>query len=184
MKKQNITAIVFGCLLILIVIFEDYLCKKLWVLQPNLFSIKAVGCFFSLLNAVLRKNWKGASIIMLTCLIAMLIYLPRTELFKSKPVLEAVLIDDLNGIRMILRENKTFEIIPESWMGTFEIYTGSYKTIGTKIIFLDQPYDNDFIPDTVNVYKDKIILNGNINNPDTSFANHFTIHLNKLEKSK
>ena len=120
-------------------------------------------------------------IIAASSLIAGAIYLPKTEWLKSKPVLKARLIDDLSSISLVLRKDNSFEIIPVTWMGAFEEFTGQYQIMGNKIIFLDEPYDNNFIPDTVDIYKDKIILNGDITEPDTSFARYFEIHLNLLD---
>ena len=114
-------------------------------------------------------------------LISLLIYLPHSELLKSKPVLKASLNDDISSLRLTLRANNTFELEPATWMGTLDVFTGKYKIEGTNIIFLDPPYDNGFIPDTVVLYHDKIILNGDLTSPDTSFANFFQIRMNELE---
>lgn len=180
MNKPNALPTIFGTSLVLVIIFEKLLWQTLWIFEPILLAIILTGCFFILLNALLKKKWRTALIIATSVLIALAIYLPRTELLKSKPVLKARLVDDLNALNLTLREDNTFELIPESWMGTFEEFTGKYEVLENRIVFLNRPYDNDFIPDTVDIYKDKIILNGNINKPDTSFARFFEIHLNLL----
>jgi hypothetical protein len=133
------------------------------------------------LTSLLNKNWKNAISILVSGLIAGAVYLPETELLKSKPILKARLTDDLSGLSLTLREDKTFELVPETWMGTFEVFTGNYKIDEKRIIFLDKPYDSDFIPDTVHIFKGKIILNGDVKKPDTSFARYFDIRLNLLE---
>ncbi|UII27191.1 hypothetical protein LVD15_01830 [Fulvivirga maritima] len=182
MNKHHLLPIIFGSLLVLMILFEKLLWRTFWIMQPVPILIVAVGCFFILLNSLIYKKRKNAIIILASGLIAVLIYLPRTELLKSKPVIKASLIDDLSALRLTLRENHSFELVPETWMGTFEEFTGKYQIDGKRIIFLDQPYDNDFIPDTVYIYKEKILLNNNLNEPDTSFSNFFDIQLNLLEK--
>ncbi|WP_188460432.1 hypothetical protein [Marivirga lumbricoides] len=181
MKKHNVLPVIFGASLMLVIIFEEFLYRKIWVFEPILIAIIGIGSFFILLNSLMKKNWKNAIIISLSGLIAGTIYLPRTELLKSKPILKARLIDDLSSLSLTLREDKTFELVQETWMGTLEAFTGKYQIDGTRIIFLDEPYDNDFIPNTVDIYNDKIILNGDINKPDTSFAQFFDIQLNLLK---
>jgi len=117
-------------------------------------------------------------------LISSLFYLLDTELFKSEPVLKATLIDDLSGIDLILREDHTFDLQSNSFIGTYEKFSGDYLLDSNKIIFLDRPYDNNFIPDTIYIYDDKIVLNHVLAKPDTSFANYFNIRLNKTEESR
>lgn len=181
MNKLNISSVIFGTSLVLLIIFKEHLWRTLWIFGPILLAIVGIGCFFIMLNAILRKHWQPVLIISVSALIAGAIYIPTTELLKSPPVLKARLIDDLSGLSLTLREDKAFVLVPETWMGESEKFNGRYEIDGTRIIFLDEPYDNDFIPDTVEIYKDKIILNGDINKPDTSFARYFEIQLNLLK---
>lgn len=130
---------------------------------------------------MLRLNWKFVALIIIAILIAGTFVWSNTELLKSKPVLKAILVDDLTHLNLTLREDKTFELLPMTWLGSSNAFTGKYRMQGNKIIFLDRPYDNEFIPDTVDIFEDKLILNGDITQPDTSFARYFTIHLDLLE---
>ena len=180
MNKGHILSIIFGTSLVLVILYEDLLWKTLWIYEPIILSTIGVGCFFILINAMRYRNWRVVMTIATSSLIAGAIYMSRSEWLKSEPVLEARLIDDLSVLNLTLREDNTFEIIPDTWIGTFEEFTGEYQIEGNRIIFLDKPYESNFIPDTVDIYNDKIILNGDISEPDTSFARYFEIQLNLL----
>ena len=105
----------------------------------------------------------------------------KSEVFKSKKVLVANLKDDFSAIYLTLRENKTFEISSVAIFASEE-FKGKYKLINNKLIFLNKPYDNNLIPDTVTILQDKIILKFNSNGtPDLSFASYFTIQQNLLK---
>lgn len=124
-------------------------------------------------------------LILINCvfiLIASLGSISDMNYFKSEKVLEAKLIDDLSSLTLILRENNQFEVQSETWMGPSDSFMGNYKIEGNKIIFLDRPYDNGFIPDTVLIFKDKILIKGNEQKPDTTFANFFSVRINKLKR--
>lgn len=98
-----------------------------------------------------------------------------SELLKSEITLEAVLVDDLSSLRLILRKNRTFEMI-SSRIFSEKKFAGDYKREEDKIIFLDKAYGSSFIPDTVYIWHDKIILNHDEEGQaDTSFANFFEI---------
>lgn len=180
MNKKVIFSIVLGTIMVFSMLFEQHLWRKLWVFEFAWFGLLVFVTITILVASLIKRNWKVVFILTLSLLISGLIYLSGTEVLKSEKVLEATLADDLNLLSLILRADQTFELIPQSWMGDFEEFSGEYKYIGNKIIFLDKPYRNEFIPDTVLIYKDKIILNGDISRPDTSFANFFNIRLNKL----
>ncbi|TRX50659.1 hypothetical protein FNH22_25395 [Fulvivirga sp. M361] len=180
MSKPNVLAIVFGTFLLLATIFESFLWRTLWFLEPVLTMIIGLACFFTWLIGLLNKDWKSVFIITFSSLIAGMILLSRTEILKSEPVLKARLIDDLSSLNLTLREDNTFEFIPVTWMGAFEKFEGKYQLQENKIIFLDEPYGKGFIPDTIDIYKDKIIMNGDLSKPDTSFANYFIIEFNSL----
>ena len=63
-------------------------------------------------------------------------------------------------------------------------FKGNYNLVYNKIIFLDKPYDNNFIPDTVTIYNDKIILGfDKESKPITDFATYFDITQNELKNS-
>ena len=142
------------------------------------------GLFIIMLLIVLFKKDRNSSVVglsLLTLIIAIVLAL-STELFKNEKILEAILMDDLSGIHLTLRTGQQFEVTA-SGLFSKETYTGQYELIGNKIIFLDQPYDNDFIPDTVYIIDDKIILRfDKKGEPITSFATFFKIHSYKIKK--
>ena len=96
------------------------------------------------------------------------------EWFKSPKILVAELEDDLSRLTLVLRQNNVFELSSQDLFST-QVYSGRYVRNDNKIIFLSRPYDNDFIPDTVNIINDKIILRIRNGVPDTSFASYFQI---------
>ena len=104
----------------------------------------------------------------------------RSEVFKSEKILEATLNDDLSSLHLTLRKNKSFQMTSVT-MFSHETFNGTYNLTNDKIIFLDKPYDNDFIPDTLTIIGDKIILQfDSSGKPRTDFASFFSIHQNKL----
>ena len=105
----------------------------------------------------------------------------KSETFKSKKILEASLNDDLSVINLTLRKNSTFEI-NSSTIFSNQRFSGKYKLLNDKIIFLNKHYDNNFIPDTLTIVKDKIILKFDKDNkPITEFAMYFKVTKNKLQ---
>lgn len=99
--------------------------------------------------------------IILTSLIALLfllvtLFFLHLELFKSKSILEAYLKDDFYSISLTLREDRSFEVVSSS-MFTAEEFSGRYELLGEKIIFLDKPFYNDFIPDTLTLWDKRIV---------------------------
>jgi hypothetical protein len=102
------------------------------------------------------------------------------EHFKSPTVLEAWLKDDLSGLRLNLRKNGRFEMVVQTLFSE-ETFEGQYRLEGDKIIFLDRPYDNDFIPDTLTIWQDKLILTFEADGqPDLGFARYFQIQKNTI----
>ena len=98
MSKKYITSIIFGSALILTVLLEEFLSRSLWIFQPIPFLIAGVGCLFILLNALIIKNWNAILVVAVSGILTGAIYLPKSELFKSEPVLMAILIDDLSSL--------------------------------------------------------------------------------------
>ncbi len=100
----------------------------------------------------------------------------ETEMFKSRIVLKAFLVDDVSALELILRKNHKFELLPESYLGRSESINGNYIIEGNKIIFLNNPFEDKLIPDTVYIVNNKIILRFDYaGKPDTTFANYFRI---------
>jgi len=169
---------IFGALFSLAYFFRDYLYEKLCIffLIPYLILGVSLICLFIL--TIVNKNKAG---IVLGSLILSSILLIQSELFKSKIILQATLTDDLSAIHLTLRENQQFEL-NSSTLFTEDYFYGKYKLVNDKIIFLDKRYSNDFIPDTVTVIGDKVIIKFENGKPVTDFATYFDINRNEIKR--
>lgn len=106
-------------------------------------------------------------------IVAYLLILISFNSCKSKEVIvDAILIDDLSNIELKLYNDNTFKVSSNYMFGTKE-FKGQYEISEDTIKFLDKPYDNNFIPDKVYIFEDKIIFN--IKKIDTSFASFFKV---------
>jgi len=104
-------------------------------------------------------------------------------IFERNKVLEAKLTDDLSAIRITLWADNKFEVESSSSI-TGETFKGSYCVYGNKIIFLDKHSSNDFIPDTVTIIGDKIIIEfDKEGKPITEFATYFDITCNEIQNA-
>lgn len=91
--------------------------------------------------------------------------------------------DDLSAIHLTLRADNKFEVISSN-MFNEDIYQGNYALIDNKIIFKDKRYSNDFIPDTLTIIGEKIILRfDKTGNPVTDFATYFDIKRNEIKNA-
>jgi hypothetical protein len=181
MKKSKLI-ITIGILLILSYIFRYYLFKEFWIF--GMLPIGLLGVFFAIVLgfSILKKKRESIIIGLLVILSIITIDSFSWEVFKSKKVLEAYLDDDLTGMHLILRENNEFEIRSYFMFGD-EYFHGKYNIRENQIIFHDRPYINDFIPDTITIVDEKIILKFDQDGvPNTQFANYFEIRLNKLNE--
>ena len=62
-----------------------------------------------------------------------------------------------------------------------EEFEGKYRLQGDKLIFFDKHYNNDFIPDTLTIGRDKIYFQFDSTGKLLSnFAAYFSIRQNKL----
>ena len=177
---QLLLLILVGTLFFTAYFFRDYLFEKLWIffLFPYLIlGVQLVGLF---ILTIIKKNKAG--IILGGLILSSIggILLLHSELFKSKKVLEATLMDDLSAIHLTLRENQQFEV-NSSTLFTEDYFYGRYKIAGNQIIFLDKRYSNDYIPDTVTIVGDKIILRFEDGKPVTDFATFFDIKKNEIK---
>ena len=171
-----------GSALIFSVLFEEFMWLNLWILSVFVIGVLILVSLIIMVVAVVKRNKNIFLLCFSSLVISAAIYVSSLERFKSPPILKATLVDDLSLINLTLRSNRQFEVEPVTWMGPAKIFKGSYKIDHENIIFLDPPYDNDFIPDTVQIIKNKIILNGDLVNPDTTFANFFEIKINEINR--
>ncbi len=180
--KYHLLTLLAGTLFLVSYFLRDFLWEKIWLLSVIplvLFGISFVG-FFVL--TIINKNRTGilfGVIILGTVLCSELI---TSEIFKSKKILEATLMDDLSAIHLTLRADKKFEMVSSN-MFSEKVYKGNYQIVDNKIIFKDKRYDNDFIPDTVTIIGDKIIIRfDESGKPITDFATYFDIKRNEIKK--
>ena len=179
-KNQKWT-LALTLLFLITYLFQDSLYNKLWLFPYCLMLLSGLILIIIFIRNVVKKDWSFIPLLGLTILIVTLAEIQKSEIFKSVKILEATLKDDLSLTYLTLRKNNTFEVNPVT-MFSDEKFKGKYKLLCNKIIFLDKPYINDFIPDTVTIINDKIILRfKNNGEPNMEFANFFSIKTNRLK---
>ncbi|UBM61342.1 hypothetical protein LA303_07880 [Candidatus Sulfidibacterium hydrothermale] len=183
-NKRIIFSIITGTLFLLGIYYFDRLYNEFWIFA-GLILLPIIILQILLIFLNIKRNKIALSFTIITFLLGLIILVYKdTELFKSKILMKAVLVDDLSSLELKLRNNNTFELVSTSYLGSSEKFTGKYTIDNNKIIFNNRPYDNDFIPDTVYIIKNKIIIKFNTaGEPDTSFANYFRIDKNELKKN-
>ena len=179
-KYQRLTFL-SGILFLIIYFSQDFLYEKVWVFYLLLLLVSGLAFTVVFLIGLRKKRDKGVIPILLVLLfIVAITETLKSEIFKSKKVFTAVLKDDRSYILLTLRKNKSYEINTVT-MFSEEKFKGKYKVANDKIIFLGKPYSSNFIPDTVTVLNDKIILRFNNNGePVLDYAAYFDIQQNHL----
>ncbi len=130
-----------------------------------------------------RGNWRAAKVGGVLAGVILLLILCNTDIYKSPIVLEAHLKDDLSGMHLCLRENGKFEMVSSYLYGT-ETFTGRYQIQGDKIHFLDPTYSRDYIPSTVTIWQNKIILEfDKEGQPNLNYGKYFDIINNKFDNA-
>ena len=179
--KIHLFTLIAGTLFLLSYFLSDFLWEKLWIfylLPPIFFGFSFLGFF---VMSILKKNRTGILIGVVILGIFLSSELVNSEIFKSKRILEATLIDDQSTMRLTLRADKKFEM-ESSNLFSEKIYKGNYQLIDDKIIFKDKRDDNNFVPDTVSIIGDKIIIRFDKNGkPITDFARYFDIKRNEIK---
>ncbi|MCH6199090.1 hypothetical protein MMU07_05855 [Aquiflexum sp. LQ15W] len=182
-RKYHLFALGTGILFLLTYFLQDYLWKRVWIFSviPLLFLGIAFFAFFVL--SIPDRNRKGIIIGIFVLGIISTSELVSSEIFKSKKILEATLMDDLSAIHLTLRKDSKFEMA-SSDMFNEDVYKGNYHIVDNKIIFEDERYSNDFIPDTLTIIGDKIIVRFDKNgNPIKDFATYFDIKKNEIKNA-
>jgi hypothetical protein len=174
-QKYYIMILVVGILLLSTYFLRDFLWDTIWVFFVIPLGIFAM-CFLALFILVITaKNRRG--IITGIAVIGIIGFseLITSEIFKSKKILEATLMDDLSAMHLTLRANNEFEMV-SSTVFSEQVYKGNYIMLNNKIIFKDKRDDNNLIPDTLTIIGNKIILHFDKNGkPVTDFARYFDI---------
>jgi len=196
MNNKNVLRYIYGCLSVISTIgiiawiITDffggmiiYMFMYWWIVIP--LSFLYLMTLFITIVKVIEGGFKKNKLTSITHALGMVVIfsfiLYHSELFKSKKELDSSLIDDLSRIDLILRENGRFETNSSSLFGTTVSIRGKYLIKNDTIIFLDKPYTNDFIPDTVVIDRDKnaIFFNKKENGEFSrtkSFVNYFEIN--------
>jgi len=177
-------AVIFGLLFSLSYLFQDFLWEKMWVWSFLLMVLFAVIFIIIFFVGLIKKDKRVIPILIGVSVVIAVTEISKSEIFKSEKILQATLHDDLSVINLTLRKNNTFEVSSATIFND-QNFKGKYKLLNDKIIFLDKPYDNNFIPDTVTINTNKIILRFDQDNqPVTDFATYFDITENHLQNSR
>lgn len=176
-KPYNIeTAFILTGIVSLILYFVNNIYSFLFLLATGF------ACLIMLVWIIAYQRKIGFLAALLFVLIIGIDQLLNSELCKSKILLSAILDDDRSYLELKLRENNDFEVGSYYMFGE-DIFKGTYKLEGNKIIFLDKHYNNNFIPDTIYILNDKIIILrfDKEGNPITGFSCQFDIKMNALK---
>lgn len=182
-RKYHLLTFLVGSLFLVTYFLRHFLWDKIWLfsfIPLVLFGMSFLGLFILTITTKNRNGILIGLVIIGTICLSELITL---EIFKSKKILEATLIDDLSAIHLTLRADNRFEVVSSN-MFNEDVYKGSYLIINNQIIFKDKRYSNDFIPDTLTIIGDKIIVRFDKNgNPITDFATYFDIKRNQIKNA-
>jgi hypothetical protein len=169
----KVIATICGAALVVLTFIDDFIFES-WLTSIPIW-LCCGGVFTTLcLLGIVRNNRYYAQLFLFVSLGILAGNLYDSEWFKSPKILEADLDDDLSTLTLILRQNNDFELSAQDLFST-QVYSGKYVRNKNQIIFLSRPYDNDLVPDTVQIINDKIILHYVNGIPDTSFASYFQI---------
>jgi hypothetical protein len=175
--------LILGTLFLLTYLFQDFLFERMWLLSFILMLLFSVTFIVVFIIGLIKKRKRVIPILIAIISTVAVTEVLKSEAFKSHKILYATLDDDRSAINLTLRENKTFEVNVVT-MFSEQNFEGKYNVVNNKIIFLDKHCDNNFIPDTVTIYNDKIILGFDKGNkPITDFATYFDITQNELKNS-
>jgi hypothetical protein len=181
--KYHLFTLGTGTVFLATYFLQDYLWKKIWIFSVIPLMLLGIAFFVFFVLSIADKNRKGIIIGIFILGITSTSALINSEIFKSKKILEATLMDDLSAIHLTLRADNKFEMVSSN-MFNEDIYKGNYHILDNKIIFEDKRYSNDFIPDTLTIIGDKIIVRFDENgNPVTDFARYFDIKKNRIKNA-
>lgn len=179
-QKLNKLTLIFGLLFLAIYFLDDYMLGKLWIFYFLPLIIFGVTFLILFVLSITEKKKYGITVGIVITTTVILFELFSFELFKGKKIFEATLMDDLSAIHLTLRDDNKFEVV-SSTLFSDQTFRGDFKFINNKIIFKDQHYDNDFLPDTLIIIGDKVIFRfDSKGNPTTDFATYFDIKRNEL----
>ena len=165
----------FGGMIIYFISYSQIIIPLILIYIISLFDT-----LISLLRTGFANNKVKALSHGLVILVFISIFLIESDIFKSKTILTGTLKDDQFHYTLILRENGNCENKIFGIFGFQKEYHGKYKLCGDTIVFLQKPYNNNFIPDTLLIDKNaKAIFIGkdSLGNfiHEKGWLNHFEI---------
>lgn len=168
----------FGIIAVLL-ISTEIIYKRIGILSALVYVVLFLGFIVTLIYSIRLKIKRiiCLNILLIVFLIVGPIF-PKIMLFQPETILEANLNQERSGWGIVLYENNKF-LVRSSNLGGFEDFEGDYSILDDKIIFHSKTCDNSFIPDTIRIWKDHIILNNKSSVPDTTYS-HFRIYKNEL----
>lgn len=162
----------------MIIHFLEYPILIITVVILYIFSV--IETLVSSIRKGLKKNKIKAMFHSFVLAFIISISIFKSDILRSERILTATLKDDLHHYTLILRENSNCENRIHGMFGYSKTYRGEYYLQGDTIIFIEKPYDNDFIPDTMiinrehqAVFKEKDELGAFIQ--EKEWLNHFEI---------
>jgi len=164
-----------------------YMIMHWWIIVP-LIIIYSITFVITLIT-IIRKGIKSNKLLFCThtfgVLMIIIFSLYQSELFKSRILLDATMVDDLSSINLVLRENGKFETTTNGMFGFTDKISGKYLKQNDTVIFLKKPYSNDFIPDKVLIDKQDSAIYFKRNSKgefsrEKTFVNYFRIDKNDL----
>lgn len=159
-----------------------YMFMYWWIIVP-LIIIYAITLIITLIK-IIRNGIKFNKFLFYTHIFGVLMIiifsLHQSELFKSRILLDATMVDDLSSINLVLRENGKFETTTNGLFGFTDKISGEYLIHNDTIIFLKRPYSNNFIPDKVLIDKEDSAIYFKMNSKgefsrEKTFVNYFRI---------
>lgn len=124
---RKIISIFVSVLFVPGIYFKDYLLHKFGIISGLILFILIVGILLVIfLNIKKDRVALYTSIAALLTGIGILIVL-QTGLFKSKILMKAILVDDLSSLELTLRQNSTFELLLQTYLGPGKPFKGKFK---------------------------------------------------------
>ena len=174
----------FGIVAVLL-IFTEIIYKRIGIVSAFVYIVLFLGFIVTLIYSI-RLKMKRIIFLNIMLIVFLIIgpAIPRITFFQPKTVLEASLQQERSGWCIVLFENNKF-LVRSSNLGGFEDFEGYYSILNNKIIFHSKTCDNLFIPDTIRIWKNYLILDNKSSIPDTTYSrfgisSHFKIYKNEL----
>lgn len=118
--------------LLIYIFISNFILKSDWIAGLVIYSVFLFSLVITNIFFLLKRVWNYAIINFICLVVSYLIYfssIPETipELFKSDKVLSAFNNEGLGGVKVILREDNSYEYITIDFLGNQEILKGEYS---------------------------------------------------------